>query len=107
VQQGCVKCSRDVASAEVARMASVAASMERTSAAVASRMASRAVSRDMASAAGIWQVQQAVLWNRNYFLRSRFRLLKSYGSGSDFEKVMVPVPVPTLEKLRFRFQLHI
>jgi hypothetical protein len=42
-----------------------------------------------------------------------------YGSGSDFwkvmvpvltfEKVMVPVPVPTFEKLRFwfRFQLHI
>ncbi len=28
----------------------------------------------------------AVLWNRNYFLRFRFRflLLKSYGSGSDF-----------------------
>ncbi len=25
-----------------------------------------------------------VLWNRNYFLRFRFRLLKSYGSGSDF-----------------------
>ncbi len=50
-----------------------------------------------------------VLWNRNYF----------YGSGSDiwkfivpvpvptFEKVMVPIPVPTFEKLRFRFQLHI
>jgi hypothetical protein len=27
---------------------------------------------------------KAVLWNRNYFLRFRFRLLKSYGSGSDF-----------------------
>ncbi len=25
---------------------------------------------------------QAALWNRNYFLRFRFRLLKSYGSGS-------------------------
>jgi hypothetical protein len=24
----------------------------------------------------------AVLWNRNYFLRFRFQLLKSYGSGS-------------------------
>ena len=37
-----------------------------------------------------------VLWNRNYFLRFRFRLLKNYGagSGSTFEKVMVPVPVP-------------
>ncbi len=46
------------------------------------------------------------LWNRNYFLRFRFRsrLLKSYGSGSDFWKsygscsyfwkVTVPVPVP-------------
>ncbi len=54
-----------------------------------------------------------VLWNRNYFLRFRFRLLKSYGSGSgsNFWKVLVPVPVPvpTFEKLRFRFrfQLHI
>jgi hypothetical protein len=46
----------------------------------------------------------AVLWNRNYFLRFRFWLLKSYGSGSDFWKsygsgsyfwkVTVPVPVP-------------
>ncbi len=49
-----------------------------------------------------------MLWNRNYFLRFRFRfrLLKSYGSGSDFltsygsgsgftrQKVTVPVPVP-------------
>jgi hypothetical protein len=25
----------------------------------------------------------AALWNRNYFLRFRFRLLKSFGSGSD------------------------
>jgi hypothetical protein len=24
---------------------------------------------------------KAVLWNRNYFLRFRFRLLKSYGAG--------------------------
>jgi hypothetical protein len=67
----------------------------------------------------------SVLWNRNNF----------YGSGSDFwkvmvpvpvttfEKVMVPVPVPTFEKVmvlvpvpvttyeklrfRFRFQIHI
>ncbi len=41
---------------------------------------------------------QPVLWNRNYFLRFRFRRLKSYGSGSgsgyDFWKVIVPVPVP-------------
>ncbi len=51
-----------------------------------------------------------MLWNRNYFLRFRFRLLKSYGSGSGsdlcksygsgsssgsyFWKVTVPVPVP-------------
>jgi hypothetical protein len=27
---------------------------------------------------------QAALWNRNYFLRFRFRLLKSYGSGFYF-----------------------
>jgi hypothetical protein len=26
---------------------------------------------------------QTALWNRNYFLRFRFLLLKSYGSGSD------------------------
>ncbi len=51
----------------------------------------------------------AVLWNRNYFLRFRFRLLKSYGSGSDFwksygsgsgsyfRKVTVPVPAPYLD----------
>ncbi len=47
-----------------------------------------------------------VLWNRNYFLRFRIRLLKSYGYGSGFPKsygsgsgsyfrnVTVPVPVP-------------
>ncbi len=40
-----------------------------------------------------------VLWNRNYLLRFRFWLLKSYGSGSDFWKVMVPVPVPTFERV--------
>ncbi len=34
----------------------------------------------------------AVLWNRNYLLRFRFWLLKRYGSGSNFWKVMVPVP---------------
>ncbi len=46
------------------------------------------------------------LWNRNYFLRFRFQLLKSFGSGSDFWKsygsgsgsyfwkVTVPVPAP-------------
>ncbi len=50
----------------------------------------------------------SVMWNRNYFLRFRFRLLKSYGSGSDFRKsygsgsgsyfrkVTVPVPAPYL-----------
>ncbi len=55
---------------------------------------------------------KAVLWNRNYLLRFRFRLLKSFGSGSSsdfwksysygsgsgsgsyFRKVPVPVPVP-------------
>ncbi len=51
-----------------------------------------------------WGKGWAALWNRNYFLRFRFRLLKSYGSGSDFWKsygsgsyfwkVTVPVPVP-------------
>ncbi len=35
----------------------------------------------------VWAgLQIPVLWNRNYFLRFRFRLLKSYGSGSDFRK---------------------
>jgi hypothetical protein len=34
---------------------------------------------------------QPALWNRNYFLRFRFRLLKSYGSGSNYLKVVVPV----------------
>ncbi len=47
------------------------------------------------------------LWNCSYFLRIRFRLWKSYGSGSgsNFWKVMVPIPVPSFEKLWFRFQL--
>jgi hypothetical protein len=47
---------------------------------------------------------QAALWNRNYFLRFRFRLLKNYGSGSgsNFWKVMFPVP--TFVKLRFRLR---
>jgi hypothetical protein len=51
------------------------------------------------------QILPAVLWNRNYILqfRFRFRHLISYGSGSDFCKVMVPVP--TFEKLWFRFRL--
>ncbi len=58
-----------------------------------------------------------VLWNHNYFLRFRFLLLKSLdsGSGSDFWKsygsgsgsYFWKVPVPTFEKFRFRFQLHI
>jgi hypothetical protein len=30
------------------------------------------------------QLKKSALWNRNYFLRFRFRLLKSYGSGSNF-----------------------
>ncbi len=51
----------------------------------------------------------AVLWNRNYLLQFRFRfwLLKSYesGSGSDFWKVMVPVPVPTFE-LFYKEKVH-
>ncbi len=52
--------------------------------------------------------KEAALWNRHYFLQFWFRLLKSYsGSGSNLWKIMVPVP--TFEKLRFRyrFQLHI
>ncbi len=53
-------------------------------------------------------LKKAALWNRNYFLRFRFRILKSYGSGSGstiwkvlvsgydyyFWKVTVLVPVP-------------
>ncbi len=55
VQQGDVKCSREVASAAVAsRMASEVVSREVASAAVASRMASEVVSREVASAAGRW-----------------------------------------------------
>jgi hypothetical protein len=62
----------------------------------------------------IWEGKRSVscpaLWNRNYFLRFRFLLLKSYGSGSGFGsdiwksygsdsgsyfwKIRVPVPVP-------------
>ena len=47
---------------------------------------------------------KAVLWNRNYFLRFRFRLFTSYfsGSGSASKKdpvptVPVPVPAPYLD----------
>ncbi len=45
------------------------------------------------------------LWNRNYLLRFRFWLLKSYGSGSgpNFWKVMVPVP--TFEKVTVPVQV--
>ncbi len=45
------------------------------------------------------QLSKAALWNRNYYLQFRFRLLKSYGSGSGsyFRKVTVPVPSPFLE----------
>ncbi len=41
----------------------------------------------------------SVLWNRNYLLWFRFWLLKSYGSGSgsNFWKVMFPVPAPYLD----------
>ena len=35
-----------------------------------------------------------MLLNRNYLFRFRFRLWKSFGSGSDFRKVSVPNPVP-------------
>ncbi len=37
-----------------------------------------------------------------YFLRFRFRLVKSYGSGSgpDFSQVTVPVPAPNLKFFR-------
>ncbi len=58
-----------------------------------------------------WWEQElnTVLWNHNYFLRFRFRLLKSFvsdsGSGSGFWQVTVPVP--TFGKLRFRFRLYI
>ncbi len=43
-------------------------------------------------------VLRVALWNRNYFFRFRFWLLKSYGSGSDsdFWHVTVPAPVPDL-----------
>jgi len=30
-----------------------------------------------------------------------------YGSNFDFWKIMVPVPVPTFEKLRFRFRVQL
>ncbi len=43
----------------------------------------------------------AVLWNRNYFLRFRFRLLKSYGSGSDFSKVGFGTGTITFQKSDF------
>ncbi len=39
-----------------------------------------------------------VLRNRNYYLRFRSRLLTSYGSGSDFWQVTVPVPL--LQKVK-------
>jgi hypothetical protein len=38
-----------------------------------------------------------VLWNSNYFLRFRFRLLKSYGSGYGPNCCQVTVPVPYLD----------
>jgi len=54
---------------------------------------------------------EAVLWNRNYFLQFRFRLWKSYGSGSKFWKrygsgsylwkVTVPGPYLDYEKQIF------
>ncbi len=49
-----------------------------------------------ASSTNAYYALKAVLWNRNYFFRFRFRFLKS--PGSDFWQVTVPVqvPVPTL-----------
>ncbi len=55
---------------------------------------------------------KSALWNRNNFLRFRFRLLKSYGSGSGsyFWKVTVtvpvsvPVPAPYLKHNKQTFQ---
>jgi hypothetical protein len=56
------------------------------------------------------EVLVAALWNRNYFLRFRFLLLKSYGFGSDFWKsygsgsgsyfwkVTVPVPASSISR---------
>ncbi len=55
---------------------------------------------------GHFRQRYPVLWNRNYFIRFRFRLLKSYGSGSDFWKVAVPVrqvPVPVSQHWRHRY----
>ncbi len=51
----------------------------------------------------------AALWNHNYYLRFRFRLLKSYGSGSYFWKVTVtvPVPAPYLDHKKQIFQTKI
>ncbi len=69
----------------------------------------------------VW-LSGAALWNRNYFLRFWFRLLKSYGSGSgsNFWKsygsgssshlwkvtvpVLVPVPAPYLDHEKQIFQ---
>ena len=50
-----------------------------------------------------------MLWNRNYFLRFRFRLLKSYGSGSDFWKSYGSDSGAGsyFEKLRFRFSVPV
>ncbi len=47
-----------------------------------------------------WLSWIPVLWNRNCFLRFRFRLLKSYssGSGSDFCHITVAIPVPIPRK---------
>jgi hypothetical protein len=39
-------------------------------------------------------VPLAVLWNCNYFLRFRFLLLKSYGSGSDLLTVLIITYTP-------------
>jgi hypothetical protein len=47
----------------------------------------------------------SVLWNRNYFLWFRFRLLKSYGSGSNFCQDTVPVPYQDHKK--HSFQKHL
>ncbi len=58
----------------------------------------------------VWSSFLPALWNHNYVLRFRFlfrfRLLKSYGSGSYFWKVTVPFPVqaPYLDYKKQIFQ---
>ncbi len=49
-------------------------------------------------------LERAVLWNRNFFIRLRFQLLKSYGSSSGSNFWQVPVPVPYLDHKKHSFQ---